>query len=207
MTTATQPLHRYALGLGSNRCHGRFGRPADVLRAAVDALTDAGIVVDAFSPVISSAPLGPSRRRYANAAATIRTPLSPPELLMLLQSIEQAFGRRRARRWGERVIDLDILLWSGGAWHDPRLIIPHAAMAQRRFVLDPLYRIAADWRLGDAQTRVRHAAYRLAEAQPSSHLCCGSADQFVARDAKKQIICEARPVRPLAQAHNPKRRS
>jgi 2-amino-4-hydroxy-6-hydroxymethyldihydropteridine diphosphokinase len=160
-------LHRYALGLGSNRCHGRFGRPTDVLRAAIVALGDAGLLVDAVSPIISSAPLGPSRRRYANAAVTIRTGLSPPELLQPLQSIEQAFGRRRARRWGERVLDIDILLWSGGAWHDPWLTIPHAAMAQRRFVLDPLRSIAADWRLGASPSRVRHAAFHLAKPHPA----------------------------------------
>jgi 2-amino-4-hydroxy-6-hydroxymethyldihydropteridine diphosphokinase len=131
----------YAIGIGSNR-RGRHGGPADEVRAAIAAI--GGLV--AASPVIGSAPLGPSIRRFANAAILIASDEPPPVLLARLKRIEAAFGRRRGRRWGARVVDLDILLWSGGIWRERRLTVPHAALAERPFVLAPLARIAPGWR-------------------------------------------------------------
>src|SRR3546814_21102267 len=55
-------------------------------------------------------------RDFANAAALVKSHLGPPELLRKLKKIERKFGRRSVRRWGPRVLDLDIILWSGGAW-------------------------------------------------------------------------------------------
>jgi 2-amino-4-hydroxy-6-hydroxymethyldihydropteridine diphosphokinase len=64
-----------------------------------------------------------------------------------LQSIEARFGRRRrGQRWRARVLDLDIVLWSGGAWASPGLIVPHVAFRERLFVLGPAAKIAGDWR-------------------------------------------------------------
>lgn len=134
----------YAIAIGSNR-RGRHGAPAAEVRAAILALAGIGRV-RAVSPTVTTAPLGPSSRRFANAAILLDTPLEPPALLAALKTIERTFGRRRGRRWGERVIDLDIILWSGGGWRDSRLVIPHAAFRTRRFVLDPLVRIAPNWR-------------------------------------------------------------
>ena len=130
----------YALALGSNR-RGRYGRPADAIGAALR-LVD-GVV--AASPVIASVPVGPSTRRFANAAALVETDETPPALLRRLKMIERAMGRRRGRRWGERAIDLDIVLWSGGAWASRGLSIPHPAWRERRFVLEPLATIAPGW--------------------------------------------------------------
>src|SRR3546814_9836046 len=98
---------------------------------------------DVFS---SDLPLGPSRRRYANAVALVASKLSPPEMLGRLQEIEARFGRRTGQRWSARTLDLDILLWSGGAWSDGALTIPHPAMTQRAFVLGPLRAIVPEWR-------------------------------------------------------------
>ena len=102
--------------------------------------------VVATSPIIETPPLGPSIRRFANAAAIVRSDLPPPALLMRLKAIERALGRRRGRRWGARPIDLDIVLWSGGRWHDRALTVPHIAYRSRRFVLAPLAAIAPGWR-------------------------------------------------------------
>lgn len=107
------------------------------------------IDVFAHSPVISSAPVGPSQRTYANAAAVIASPLDPPTILARLQEIEAHFGReRRGQRWQARVLDLDIILWSGGIWVEdrPALSIPHPAMRTRGFVLTPAAMIVPDWR-------------------------------------------------------------
>lgn len=132
---------RYVIALGSNR-RSRHGSPAATLAAGLDAV--GGVL--AASPVIMTAPIGPSRRRFANQAAIIASDEPPPALLERLQSIEAAFGRRRGRRWGARVLDLDVILWSGGVWASPGLVIPHAAFRTRRFVLAPLVQIAPGWR-------------------------------------------------------------
>ncbi|MEO5493921.1 MAG: 2-amino-4-hydroxy-6-hydroxymethyldihydropteridine diphosphokinase [Sphingomonas sp.] len=146
----------YVIALGSNR-RGRHGGPGDEVRAALAAIGD----VVAASGTITTAPLGPSLRRFANAAALIDSDESPPALLARLKAIEAAFGRRRGQRWGERVIDLDIVLWSGGAWSDDRLTIPHPVFRTRAFVLGPLVQIAPDWRDPLTGLTVRQLATRL----------------------------------------------
>lgn len=160
------PLPLYAIGLGSNRRHPRFGDPRAVLMAALAALECDDIEAVDASPIIASAPLGPSRRRYANAVALVASTLAPPEMLARLQAIEAAFGRRTGQRWGARTLDLDILLWSGGAWSDAALNIPHPAMARRDFVLGPLRAIAPDWRHPLTAHSVRQLAARLVRAKP-----------------------------------------
>jgi 2-amino-4-hydroxy-6-hydroxymethyldihydropteridine diphosphokinase len=141
----------YLVALGSNQRHHRFGAPRAVLGAAVAAMRQGGLAVRAVAPVIESAPVGPSWRRYANGAAVVGTALAPPDLLALLQRIEAGFGRRRARRWGTRVLDLDIVLWQGGVWRSGGagrlfLNVPHGAFRARGFVLGPAAAIAPAWR-------------------------------------------------------------
>ena len=138
---------RYLIALGSNRRHHRHGPPQAVLRAAIAALAAKGIAPEAVSPTIASLPLGPSSRRYANAAAVVRFAGSPDALLAALKSIECAFGRRRGgQRWSARVLDLDVVLWQGGAWSSPAMTVPHIGFRERRFVLGPARTVAAAWR-------------------------------------------------------------
>lgn len=140
-------LHRYLVALGSNVRHARHGLPPQVLAAALRDLAVQGLDIEAVAPVIASAPLGPSLRRYANSAALVKTGLVPEQLLALFKQVERKFGRRlRGRRWGRRVLDLDIVLWSGGAWSSPGLTIPHPAFRERAFVLGPAAAIAPHWR-------------------------------------------------------------
>ncbi len=160
------PLPLYAIGLGSNRRHTRFGDPRQVLMAALAALESDDIEAVDASPIIASAPIGPSRRRYANAVALVASPLSPPEMLERLKAVETAFGRRTGQRWSARTLDLDILLWSGGIWSDAALSIPHPAMEQRDFVLGPLRAIAPDWRHPLNAFTVRQMAARLVRPKP-----------------------------------------
>jgi len=159
-------MHLYAIALGSNRRHGRHGSPNGVVRAAITAIEQAGMSVHRISPILRTPALGPAGRSFANAALIGESALAPPELLMALKRIEREFGRRRGRRWGPRVLDLDILLWSGGAWRTPHLVIPHSQIAARRFVLDPLVRIAPGWRAGQGTIRQLHA--RLTRPKPVS---------------------------------------
>lgn len=138
---------RYVIGLGSNQRHHRYGSPDAVLRAALAALEHQGVAVEAVSPTLVTLPMGPSLRRYANAAAVLRTELDPPELLSLLKATELQFGRRpRGQRWSSRVLDLDILLWDGGAWSSPDLTVPHISFRERPFVLAPARTIVPSWR-------------------------------------------------------------
>lgn len=135
----------YVIALGSNR-RGRHGMPADEVRAALAALAASGGAVVMTSPLITTAPLGPARRRFVNAAALVESDDSPSEMLARLKAIEAAFGRRRGQRWTDRVIDLDIILWSGGAWSSDGLTVPHPEFRRRDFVLRPLAAIVPDWR-------------------------------------------------------------
>ena len=158
---------RYLIALGSNVRHPRHGPPRAVLQAALHALDRAGLQVEAASRIVETAPLGPSRRRYANAAAIVRTDLEPEAMLRELQRIEHALGRRRTgQRWGARVLDLDIVLWSGGAFAVHGLTIPHPAFRQRRFVLAPGAQIAGDWRDPIGGLTLRQLFARLTRNHP-----------------------------------------
>ncbi|OYX39515.1 MAG: 2-amino-4-hydroxy-6-hydroxymethyldihydropteridine diphosphokinase [Sphingomonas sp. 32-62-10] len=151
----------YAIALGANRA-GRQGGPAAILAAA---LAEIGGVIIA-SPVAVTAPIGPSIRRFANQVVIIASDETPPELLARLKAIEAAFGRRRGQRWGARVIDLDIIMWSEGAWAAPGLTVPHPSFRERMFVLGPLAAVAPDWRDPVTGLRIRHLRARLARHLP-----------------------------------------
>jgi 2-amino-4-hydroxy-6-hydroxymethyldihydropteridine diphosphokinase len=160
------PLPLYAIGLGSNRRHACYGDPRAVLLAALAALESDDIEAVDSSPIIASDPVGPSRRRYANAVALVASTLSPPEMLARLHAIEATFGRRTGQRWSARTLDLDILLWSGGIWSDSTLTIPHPAIEQRAFVLGPLRAIVPEWQHPLHGRSVRQLAARLARPKP-----------------------------------------
>ncbi|WP_237489023.1 2-amino-4-hydroxy-6-hydroxymethyldihydropteridine diphosphokinase [Tsuneonella aeria] len=143
--------------------HPRFGPPRAVIAAACHALERDGVTVAARSPIVDSDPLGPSRRRYANAVAVVRSALDPEAMLGRLQQVESAFGRiRRGRRWGARVLDLDLVLWSGGPWASWQLTLPHPHFRTRPFVLAPAVTVAPDWRDPMTGLSVRQLHVRLA---------------------------------------------
>ena len=87
-------------------------------------------------------PAGPGD--YLNAAAALETTLDPLDLLHVLQAIETRFGRVRTVRWGERTLDLDLLLFDDRIIETPELTVPHPRLAVRRFVLEPLAEIAPE---------------------------------------------------------------
>lgn len=136
------------IALGGNRWHGIYGAPERVVAAAIEAITASGMRVVARSSIRATKPLGPSKRRFANAVVAIESDLPLPEIFRLLQGIEHGFGRRRGRRWAARVLDLDIIAAGSTVVGERRggLIIPHRALAERGFVLDPLAEIAPGWR-------------------------------------------------------------
>lgn len=151
----------YAIALGSNR-RSRHGSPEATLRAALAAIGD----VRRVSRIRTTPALGPAGRSFANAAAIVETKLDPDALLAALKAIERDFGRRPGRRWGPRVLDLDIILWSGGAWAGPGPIVPHPAFRDRAFVLQPLAEIAPGWRDPISGATMRQLLARLTAPRP-----------------------------------------
>lgn len=156
--------HLYAIAIGSNRSHGRYGRPPRVVEAAIAALDREFGLFDA-SPIILNAAIGGAGRDFANGVALVESDLEPPEMLHRIKLLEREFGRRRSRHWAARVLDLDIILWSGGNFRSRSLTIPHYELESRGFVLHPLAAIAPNWRVRGALT-TRHLAHRLARRAP-----------------------------------------
>jgi 2-amino-4-hydroxy-6-hydroxymethyldihydropteridine diphosphokinase len=156
--------HLYAIGIGSNRPHGRHGRPSGVVEAAIARLDKEFGLFDA-SPIILNAAHGGAGRDFANAVALVESNAGPDEMLHRLKAIERDFGRRPGRRWGPRVLDLDLVLWSGGKWRSRRLTVPHPQLAGRSFVLQPLAAVAPRWRVSGQLTAL-HLAHRLARRAP-----------------------------------------
>ena len=127
------------IGLGSN-----LENPSEQIHSACAAIAAvAGIVEQGFSSLYHSAPMGPQDQPdYVNAVMAVATELPPMELLRALQAIENSHGRVRAKRWGARTLDLDILLYGEQVIELPDLTIPHVGMTEREFVLYPLHEIA-----------------------------------------------------------------
>ena len=156
------------VGLGSNRCHGRFGPPRRVLVAALAALAAGGAPPVRMSRIVETAPLGPSKRRFANAVAEVRWAGTPDELLGLLLRIEQQFGRRRWRRWGARVLDLDLLAFGQLVLEGAQLQVPHPELHRRDFVLGPMRAMAPRWRHPRLGLTVGQMAARRARPKASA---------------------------------------
>ncbi|NUR86352.1 MAG: 2-amino-4-hydroxy-6-hydroxymethyldihydropteridine diphosphokinase [Nonomuraea sp.] len=123
------------LALGSN-----LGRRMDTLQGALDALFDApGLEFVAVSPVYETDPVGgpEGQRPYLNAIVVAETKLQPRMLLERAQSVENAFGRVRAERWGPRTLDVDLIVVGETVSDDPVLTLPHPRAHERAFVLVP----------------------------------------------------------------------
>lgn len=139
---------RCFIGLGSN-----LDDPVGQVVSACEALKqlpDSQLV--AVSSLYSSKPVGPQDQPdFINAIAVLDTALSPEALLDQLQQQEQQQGRVRLRHWGERTLDLDILLYGDRIIDTERLIIPHKELTQRSFVVIPMLEIAPELTLPDGQ--------------------------------------------------------
>jgi 2-amino-4-hydroxy-6-hydroxymethyldihydropteridine diphosphokinase len=155
-----EATHLYAIGIGSNRGHGRHGRPPQVVESAIARL-DAQFELFEASPILINPAAGGAGRDFANAVAIVESSQEPADMLAKLKTMEREFGRRSGRRWGPRVLDLDILAWSGGRFSSQGLEIPHPRLGERVFAIAPFAAIAPAWRLQGA-VNARHLAARLA---------------------------------------------
>lgn len=128
------------VALGSNQ-----GDRRSVIRRAIQLLgEECRIAITAVSPLIETCPVGgpDGQETYLNGAIELQTDLVPLVLLTKLLGVEQALGRVRGERWGSRSIDLDLLLYGQEVIDLPQLCVPHPRMHYRRFVLEPMTRIA-----------------------------------------------------------------
>ncbi len=142
-------VHAY-VGLGSN-LSSELGAPPALLRSALMSLArlpDSALL--GVSPFYRSAALTLSRHEsqppYCNAVAILQTSLAAPDLLEALLDIERVHGRQRRAdaRWQPRQLDLDLLLYGRGRVSMAGLQVPHPALAERVFVLQPLADLAAE---------------------------------------------------------------
>jgi len=139
----------FVVGLGAN-----LGNRQENLKLAVARLVPFGEVLR-LSSLFETAAVGPPQPDFLNAAIRMRSALPPVQLLHALLEVEQALGRIRNERWGPRLIDLD-LLWSPGlVLSEPALTLPHPALAERVFALQPLLEVAPE-----ATDPVNGRAYR-----------------------------------------------
>lgn len=105
------------------------------------------------SPIYQSKPVGPQDQPdFINGVIYFQTRLAPHDVLDVLQKIEQAHGRVRKRHWGERTLDLDLLIYGTSEIHTPRLTVPHPFMLERGFVLYPLADLAPQQVLSNGLT-------------------------------------------------------
>ena len=136
------------IGLGANLPSPEHGTPRATLEAAMRALEAQGLAIVARSDFYESEPVPVSGQPwYLNAVVEVATDLSPAEVLALLHSVENAFGRVRAVRNEARVLDLDLLDHRGTVRDGPDSpLLPHPRLSDRAFVLMPLRDIAPQWR-------------------------------------------------------------
>lgn len=137
-------MDQYLIAMGSN-----LGDRESYIQRALDEMAKFAAILNIAS-TIETLPIGPGDRRYLNSACTIACLLQPLELLSNTQAIEQKLGRVASVRWGNRVIDLDIILWQPelgkfAPFKCENLEIPHPQCHLRDFVLQPAAEIAGDW--------------------------------------------------------------
>lgn len=150
------------LGLGSN-----IGDRAEHLRAAIAALPEHRVEVEAVSSAYETEPVGEvlDQPDFLNAAIRIRTELEPEELLDVCKAIEIEQGRLFAGpRHGPRPLDIDLLLLGDLELSTERLTLPHPEVTSRRFVLTPLLELDPDLTLPDG-TRLADALSTLGSGQ------------------------------------------
>ena len=137
MTSAV--AHQVYVGIGSN-VGDRKENFLEAL-ARLTKLPDTKMIKE--SSLYESEPLGDAKDWYVNGAIQIETRFKPETLLLKFKNIERAMGRKKVKkRWGSRIIDLDILLYDGLTLKKKKLRIPHPEIQNRKFVLVPLSEIA-----------------------------------------------------------------
>ena len=132
--------HRIYIGIGSNLGDRRANTVEAIDR--ITKIPDTRVM--RASSLYESEPLGNAKTWFVNSVIEIETELGAEPMLKRLKAIEDAMGRKRVKgkRWGSRIIDLDILLSENEVVEKRTLRVPHPEMHKRRFVLMPLAELA-----------------------------------------------------------------
>lgn len=148
------------IGIGSN-----LGDKASNCRHSLEQIDQLpGCEVTARSDMFRTEPEGVTGQDwYANCVAEVRTGNTPHQLLEDLLAIESGMGRIRTKRWGPRIIDLDILLYGQLTMASENLTVPHPMLHKRRFVLAPLVQLAPNFVHPVLNTTIRQLFDELAE--------------------------------------------
>jgi 2-amino-4-hydroxy-6-hydroxymethyldihydropteridine diphosphokinase len=134
-------MHRIYLGLGTNL--GERARNLDTARKKIEA--EVGTCIQASS-LYASAPWGiPDQPVFLNQVICVESSLSARKTLETILRIERDMGRLRLKKWGQRLIDIDILFYDNDIVCEESLRIPHPFIPQRNFVLVPMAEIAPDF--------------------------------------------------------------
>ncbi len=128
------------IGIGSN-----LGNREENCEKAIVLLIKRGLKVIKRSSLCETEPWGVKEQpEFINMTVEVETHLRPEGLLKNLKEIETDLGRRESKRWGPRIIDIDILFYNNLVINTPELEIPHSGIKDREFVLKPLSEIAPD---------------------------------------------------------------
>jgi 2-amino-4-hydroxy-6-hydroxymethyldihydropteridine diphosphokinase len=150
-----------ALGFGSN-----LGSPESNLRHAIQLVLPL-LENPRVGPLIESSPVPTSDQpNFLNTVVVGLSASDPRELLSVTKKLEWEAGRRQARRFAARVLDIDLLLWGNQVIDTPELVVPHPRLRSRRFVLEPLAELASDLRVPPDGVSVGELLANLGELEP-----------------------------------------
>ncbi len=140
----TSPLNQYLIGLGSN-----LGEREALLAEARRQIGAHLGTVEAAARAYATAPMGAADQPFLNSAVVVSSALAPGDAMRALLAIEASLGRVRTVKWGNRTIDLDLLLWNdagvASTYEDDVVTIPHPHLLERDFALVPAAEIAPGW--------------------------------------------------------------
>ena len=137
-------MHTYLIALGSNMGDRKY-----YIEQAILAIDSQCGKVGKVAETLESEPIGAADQTFFNTALTLESKIDPEALLKCLLQIETDLGRVRSERWGNRTIDLDIILWEKASvpqvYGSETLTIPHPEALEREFVLGPAADVASEW--------------------------------------------------------------
>jgi 2-amino-4-hydroxy-6-hydroxymethyldihydropteridine diphosphokinase len=133
-------MSEIVLGLGTN-----LGNRLDNLQRAVAGLAEE-MTITAVSPIYQTPPWGiTDQPDFLNCCLTADSDLPPKELLIFIKNLETEIGRLPGKRWGPRLIDIDLLFYANQIVKTEKLTVPHPSLHERKFVLRPLADIVPDF--------------------------------------------------------------